>query len=55
MSMNRRSFLKGCALAAGSVGAVGSAAGGGVKLYNGTLDFKVGAKRPNILYIMVCT
>ena len=53
MSMNRRSFLKGCALTAGSVATVGSAVGAGIKLNNGTLGFKVGGKRPNILYIMV--
>lgn len=51
--MNRRSFLKYSALTAGSVGAMGSVVCAGVKLNNDTLNLKVGAKRPNILYIML--
>lgn len=51
--MDRRSFLKNCALMAGTVGSVGSVVSAGVKLSNDTLDLKVGGKRPNILYIML--
>ena len=38
---------------AGTVGAVGSAVSAGVKLSNDTLNFKVGGKRPNIIFIML--
>jgi arylsulfatase A len=51
--MNRRTFMKKCALAAGSTIAANSCAAAGVQLANQTMQFKIGGKRPNIIFVMV--
>ncbi len=51
--MNRRSFLKQCALTTGTIGAAGSILNAGVQIRNNSLDLRVGKKRPNIIFIMI--
>lgn len=50
--MNRRDFLKTCALTASSAVLGSGAANAGLSLSNKTLRLNVGKRRPNVIYIM---
>ena len=52
--MKRREFLKRCSLAAGTMAALGTEVlAGGIEFANGTAKFRVGAKRYNVLFVLV--
>ena len=52
--MNRREFLKKCSFAAGGMALSSShALAGGIEFANKTLGFRIGAKRYNLLFVLV--
>ncbi len=50
--MNRRKFLKQCGLIAGGISLSSTVANAGIKLSNKTMQYQLGRRRPNVIYIL---
>ncbi len=50
--MNRRNFLKRCGIVVGSIGLSPTAVRAGLKIKNKTMEYQIGRRRPNVIYIL---